>query len=254
MSLLRSLSLVCSLATGLVARGDVPCITLAGSSTVTRVLLPLRAGVEANHGVELRLQPTGSGRGLLALAKGEADAAMLSGPVDFLLARIEADGLASLSLEQLEKLKLADTAKAEVVALIHPTNPVRRLSAGQLQALLTGEISNWKDCGGIDLPVQVIIPDELDGVRATVATTLMAGRPFTTTAVVVMRTPEIVPLVAAKAGAVGLLPRSTLSSDSVWVEIEPKLSVELFIVARKDRLEQNPKLEMVLNSLHSRAR
>ena len=234
MPLLRSLCLLGLIATGLVARGDGPCITLAGSSTVTRVLMPLRAGVEANHNVAIRLQPTGSGRGLLALAADEADAAMLSGPLDYLLARIGADGAAPLTVDRLEKLKLADTSKAEVVALIHPANPVRRLDAGQLRALLTGEIANWKDCGGPDLPVRVIIPDELDGVRATVATTLLAGLAFTETAVVVMRTPDIVPLVAAEAGAVGLLPRSTLTPGSVWAEIEPKLSVELFIVARKD--------------------
>jgi phosphate transport system substrate-binding protein len=243
-----------TVALALNASGETPSILIAGSSTVTRVLMPLKTGVEVAQGVDIRLVPNGSGRGLAELAAGRADAAMLSGPVDYLLARTEAITSTGLRVEQLELLKLAATPKAEVVALVNPTNPVRRLTKEQLQAILSGEITNWKAVGGPDLAVQVVLPDELDGVRATVTTGLMDHRAFSPSAKVVMRASEILPLVAADAGAVGLLPRGTLAAESAWAEIEPRLSVALYIVARKDRLEADPKLEMVLNSLHSRAR
>lgn len=67
MKFLPLVSLLGILVTGSAARGEVPAITLAGSSTVTRVLLPLKAGVEASQGVEIRLVPNGSGRGLADL-------------------------------------------------------------------------------------------------------------------------------------------------------------------------------------------
>lgn len=254
MKFLPLVSLLGILVTGSAARGEVPAITLAGSSTVTRVLLPLKAGVEASQGVEIRLVPNGSGRGLADLAAGRADAAMLSGPLDYLLERVNASAPSGLRIEQLEKLKLADTPKAEVVALLAPGNPVRQLTAGQLRALLSGAIVNWREIGGPDLAVQVVLADELDGVRASLASGLMAGTTFVASAKIVERTPDIVALIAATPGAVGMLPRSTLRGDSVWAEIEPKLSVALYLVARRDRLEVQPKLETVLNSLHSRAR
>jgi phosphate transport system substrate-binding protein len=254
MKFLPLVSLLGILVTGSAARGEVPAITLAGSSTVTRVLLPLKAGVEASQGVEIRLVPNGSGRGLADLAAGRADAAMLSGPLDYLLERVNASAPGGLRSEQLEKLKLADTPKAEVVALLAPGNPVRQLTALQLRDLLSGAIVNWRQIGGPDLPVQVILADELDGVRASLASGLMAGTTFVASAKIVERTPDIVALVVATPGGVGMLPRSTLRGDSVWAEIEPKLSLALHLVARRDRLEANPKLETVLNSLHSRAR
>lgn len=216
--------------------------------------MPLKAGVEAAYGVEIRLLPTGSGRGLAELAAGHADAAMLSGPIDYLLPHVHAVAATGLKAEDFEQLKLAKTSKAEIVALVNPSNPVRTLSADQLRAILTGEIVNWSAVGGPDRPIALILTDELDGVRASVATGLLEGRSFAANAEIVKRVPEILPKVAAAPGAVGLVPRATLAADSVWAEVEPKIAVALYLVARKDHLEADSKLEMVLNSLHSRAR
>jgi phosphate transport system substrate-binding protein len=240
---------------GLALHGDDdPRLKLAGSSTVARVLMPLKAGVEAAYGVVICLQPNGSGRGLADLAAGRVDAAMISGPIDFLLARVNAGTSTGLCIEQLEKLKLADTPKAEIVALLNPANPVRQLTSAQLRSILSGEIDNWSAVGGPNLTIQIVLPDELDGVRATIVTGLMSDAGFAPAARLVARTSDIIPLIAAEPGAVGVLPRGTLAADSVWAEIVPRFSVPLYIVARKDRLEENSKLEMVLNSLHSRAR
>ncbi|HLP02335.1 MAG TPA: substrate-binding domain-containing protein [Opitutaceae bacterium] len=234
---------------------DVPVrFTLAGSSTVTRVLMPLKAGVEAAHHAEIRLVPNGSGRGLAELVGGRADAAMISGPLDDLLEKLAPTRENELRSEQLEKLKLADSPKAEIVALVHPENVVRRLTSDQLRSILVGETTDWSAVGGPARPIRVILPDALDGVRATLATSLLAGREFAAGAKIVERTPDIPGLVAEDAGAIGVLPRGMLAADSAYAEIAPKLVLALYIVARKDRLEEDPKLEMVLNSLHSRAR
>jgi hypothetical protein len=151
----------------------------------------------------------------------------------------------------LDLLKLASTPKAEVVALVHPTNPTRHLTTDQLRRILTGEITNWSALGGSDLPILVILPDELDGVRAAVATALLPGR---STARFTEKLSDILPLIAANPGAIGLAARVTLTPESAWAEIEPHLSVPLYIVARRETLEADPKLELVLNSLQSRAR
>ncbi|HLP09874.1 MAG TPA: substrate-binding domain-containing protein [Opitutaceae bacterium] len=234
---------------------DVPVrFTLAGSSTVTRVLMPLKAGVEAAHHAEIRLVPNGSGRGLAELATGRADAAMISGPLDDLLRQLALTADRELRSEQLEKLKLADSPKAELVALVHPGNRVRQLTTEQLRSILVGAITDWSALGGPAQPINVILPDSLDGVRATLATALLAGREFTASAQIVERTPDIPALVAEDSGAIGVLPRGMLAVDSACAEITPKLALALYIVARKERLEEDPKLETLLNSLHSRAR
>lgn len=239
---------------GSAVRGEPARFTLAGSSTVTRVLMPIKAGVEVARGVEIRLVPIGSGRGLAELLAGHADAAMLSGPIDYLLERLGGGNPGGPTADQFEKLKLAESPKGEVVALLHPANPVRSLTREQVRGILGGELANWSEVGGPDLPVVLILPDDLDGVRATLAVDVMAGGTFSASARAVGRTADIIPAVAAEPGAVGLIPRGTLPADAVCAEIEPRMRVSLYIVALRGRLEEDTSLEMTLNSLHSRAR
>ncbi len=239
---------------GLAARGETVSITLAGSSTVTRVLQPIKAAVEANAAVEIRLLPTGSGRGLVELAAGRADAAMLSGPLDFLLTQVDSATAERLRATPLDQLKLAMSAKADVVALLHPSNPLRRLERTQLQAVLAGKTTNWKELGGPDQAIVVILPNALDGVRATLATALLEGQAFLATARTCEKLAEIPALVAATPGALGVLTRGSLAPDSSHAELVPVLNVGLYLVVSRQKLEANPKLEQVVNSLHSRAR
>lgn len=242
------------LQSGLVARGDEVSITLAGSSTVTRVLLPIKAAVEAGADARIRLLPTGSGRGLVELAAGRADAAMLSGPLDFLLARVDSATADRLHATPLDQLKLARSAKADVVVLLHPSNPLRQLTCAQFRDVLTGRITNWNELGGPDRRIVVVLPDELDGVRATLATGLLDGRQFAATARICAKIAEIPPRVAAEPGALGVVTRGSLAPDASHAELEPTINVGLFLVVPRQKLETNPKLEQIVNSLHSRAR
>lgn len=249
------LSLLCILTSVLPAVGRAAVrYTLAGSSTVTRVLMPHRPGVESAYGVEIQMLPTGSGRGLRELAAGRAAAAMLSGPVDYLLERAAAGGAPVPRPEQLDRLKLAATPKAEVVALVNPDNPIRRLTAEQLRAVLTGAVDNWRELGGAERPIHVIVPDELDGVRATLATGLLQGRAIAGSARCVESQAELLEAVASDPAAVSVVARISVPGGAACAEIEPAIEVPLTIVSVRERLGQDTLLELVLNSLHSRAR
>ena len=236
------------------AGGATVRYTLAGSSTVTRVLLPHRPGVESAYGVELRLLPSGSGAGLVALAAGRAEAAMLSGPVDYLLAKVAELGATALQPAELDQLRLAASPKAEVVALVNAANPVRRLTGEQLRAVLAGEVDNWRELGGEDLRIRLILPEELDGVRATLETGLLRGCAFAPAAHCARDQAELIEAVAADPGAVSVIARVSLPGGAACAEIAPAIEVPLTIVAVRERLGQDTRLETVLNSLHSRAR
>lgn len=43
-----------------------------------------------------------------------------------------------------------------MAAVVHPSNPVSNVSYEQLNAILKGEIKNWKNLGGPDKPIIII--------------------------------------------------------------------------------------------------
>jgi phosphate transport system substrate-binding protein len=84
-------------------------------------------------------------------------------------------GMSSRPINQSDKetypalRNLGDRATEHVVALdgiaviVNPHNPVARLSIPQLRAIYTSQITNWKDVGGIDAPIEIYGRDRDSG-------------------------------------------------------------------------------------------
>ncbi|MBC7092758.1 phosphate ABC transporter substrate-binding protein [Candidatus Bipolaricaulota bacterium] len=54
-------------------------------------------------------------------------------------------------------------ANDAIAVVVHPTNPISRITFAQLRAIYTGEIRNWKDLGGRDQPIVVVSRDTASG-------------------------------------------------------------------------------------------
>jgi len=52
-----------------------------------------------------------------------------------------------------------------VAAVVHPDNPVKRLSSKELQDIYAGRIVNWKTIGGDDRPINIYTRDKSSGTR-----------------------------------------------------------------------------------------
>jgi phosphate transport system substrate-binding protein len=147
-------------------------IVIQGSGAFsTLVLEPNQAAIEAASGVELTIIPNKSSLGLERLLEGNADLAMLSDFIDVQAAplRTKKPGL------PFEKLRVFEVAPSRAAFLVHPSNPVRSATPDQLRGLLTGDIANWRELGGPDLPVRVAIVRE-GGSTAMIERQFLGGR------------------------------------------------------------------------------
>jgi phosphate transport system substrate-binding protein len=129
-------------------------IKLAGSPTsITTVFSPIKEPYEASTGNKLSITITSEVvKALIALEKGEVDMASINGlSFDDLIAKAKAQGVAI----DPASLKRTQVSTSNLIVLLHKTNKVKKLSNDQLKAIFTGKITNWRDAGGADAPINV---------------------------------------------------------------------------------------------------
>ena len=140
--------LVCSL-TG--CGGTKETVTTDGSTSMNKVIGALGEAFEADTGIAVTYNATGSGAGIQAVLEGRCNI-----------------GLSSRNLKAEEAAKgLVGTVLAYdgIAIVVNPGNPVNDLDLESIAKIYTGEIKNWKEVGGIDAEIVLIGREAGSGTR-----------------------------------------------------------------------------------------
>ena len=187
-------------------------LVLQGSTTFTTgVAQPFAVAVEAQTGHHLEIIPNKSSLGLLALLEHKADLAMISTTLEreTEILRKSDPGL------PFQRLRAFEIARTRAALVIHPDNPVRTARLQDIGKILTGEISNWKQLGGPDLPIRVVAVREGGGVLASVEARLLGAAHISAPdAIRVQVGTQIVRVVAQEPGALGITQLAIVKSSS----------------------------------------
>ena len=151
-------------------------VKISGASTVFAAFVSSgKDAVEKSTGHTLQVISSNSGKGLADLASGASDIAMVSEPMDVAgpLAEVAGTKIDAKAVQYFE-LK-----KDEIVFVVHPSNPVSKLTPEQLRDILAGKIANWKDVGGKDKPIVVYGEGPTAGTRAMIKKLVLGGAEYT---------------------------------------------------------------------------
>ena len=144
-----------------------------GSTTFTHdVMEPYQSAIEASSGHKLTVVPNKSSLGILALFEKRADFAMISGPLEKEVENLKLH-YPDLPFDQLRTFNVLNTRMAFA---INRDNPVRAITADKMRSILLGEISNWRDVGGPDLPIRIVQVRDGGGVQASIENELLHGK------------------------------------------------------------------------------
>jgi phosphate transport system substrate-binding protein len=132
-------------------------ISIRGSNTIGEELAPrLVAEYKKDHkDAAFDLEFKGSGYGIGALMGGYCDIAGSSKPI-----AKEQEEIAQIRGVKFKEYILGSYT---VSILVNAANPVSNLTSNQVQAIFTGKIQNWKEVGGSDAPVHLLIRDPVSG-------------------------------------------------------------------------------------------
>jgi len=131
-------------------------IHIDGSTTVGPIVDAFVGAFAKSHpGVKFSVKKTGSGDGAAALIDGRCDIAAMS---------------RFMKPDEYQKAVAAGKAPVPfsvcmdgVCLIVHPSNSVRQLNKEQVKKIYTGQITNWKELGGTDLPIVAISRDTSSG-------------------------------------------------------------------------------------------
>lgn len=192
-------------------------LTLAGSTSMEKLCEAMSESfMEANPGVTVTVEYTGSGAGLESLASGSVDI-----------------GNASRALKEEEA---ANGAVENVVAIdgiaviVDTANDVTDISAENLAKIYTGEITNWSDLGGIDQPIVVVGREAGSGTRDAFEE-LLEVKDACRYAQELDSTGAVLAKVASTPGAIGYVSLDVVDDTVIGVKIDGVQPTEEQILA-----------------------
>jgi phosphate transport system substrate-binding protein len=149
-------------------------VVIRGSNTIGEELAPrLISEYQKDHKTAMfDLEFKGTGYGLGALMGHFCDIAAASKPVGK-----EQEEIAKIRNFQFKEYVLGSYV---VTILVNSGNPVSNLSSNQVLSLFTGQVQNWKEVGGPDAPVHLLVRDPVSGTHLGFKELAMANQDYGT--------------------------------------------------------------------------
>ncbi len=184
--------MLCALALLPGCRGSkVKSVSVIGSTSVEPFAEYLAEKFEEHNGdIKIDVQGGGSTAGLQALTSGLADIGMCS---------------RSLSAAEKETLQPIVIARDGLAVIVNLSNPIGQLTLDQVRQLYAGKITNWKELGGPDRNIHLIMREEGSGTREAFMNMVMGKQDPALRALVQESNGAVRELVSTDPAAVGYI-------------------------------------------------
>lgn len=171
-------------------------LQLEGSTTVGPIGDAFaEAFMDAYPEVKITVKKTGSGDGAAALVDSRCDIAMMSRFMK---------GKEFKKASHYDVFPVAHAIAMDgVCVVVHPSNPINKLTSQQIRDIYTGKITNWKELGGADLKIVPLTRDTSSGTFETFHKLLMKKEKMAPVVETVNSNPQAHARVKSTKGAIG---------------------------------------------------
>lgn len=171
---------------------------IKGSDTLLPLTQELAEEYLAEHPeAEIIVTGGGSGVGIAALMENTTDIAMASRSIKF--------GEKMKFAEEGLKAVEVTVAYDALAVVVHPSNPVSRLTREQLEAIFRGKITNWKEVGGEDRKIVVYSRETSSGTYEFFKESVLENKNYMSSILSMPATGAIIQSVRQTKGAIGYI-------------------------------------------------
>lgn len=185
-----------------------------------------------NEKTNLTIEVIGNGtdRGIADLIEGRSDVAMLAAPLADIAKKLNEKKPGYVDVTLLKELKIGI---CEIILIANNSNSIKNITSAQAVGILSGTIKNWKDIGGSDMPVSVVVAMPGNGIRTNIEKQLLKELPFSADARQVTNPAQVITVVAQLPGGIGPLGMSMVDSKISVVKISDKKILAPMILVTK---------------------
>ncbi len=184
-------------------------LSIKGSDTFGKELgPPLIAAFQAqNAGTEIELTSLGSASGIADLLEGTCDVAASTRSLD----ETEQRMARSKGIE----LKSAIAGYYGLAVVVNANNPLKDLSDAAVLNVFAGKATNWKQVGGPDRPIEVLIRDASGGSHLGFRELATGNQPYAAHAQGFASFEELAQAVAVRPDAIGYVEMNLVSQPGI---------------------------------------
>lgn len=154
-------------------------VRMAGSSTVFKEIVePALPALAKRERIVVAPDIRGTGMGFVALDRGDVDVVLASADLPEVVDAAKQLGWSPGEGFDISSFQTFKIFEAEIRVITNFANKVKDLTKEQIVGIFQGTIENWKEVGGEDLPIMVVLPEKGRATRQVFQEKVMAGRPF----------------------------------------------------------------------------
>ncbi len=215
----------------------------AGAAPTENVFAKIKDPMEKSIGLKLNLVSSGPVQALKDLDEKKVQAAC--GGITFgdWMKMMEKEGYA---IADPSVYKQRVIGKDMVKLMAHKGVAVPTLSKDQLKSIFTGKVTSWKEVGGPDLPVIVVLGSKIPGTQAVFQKQMMDDEPYLQKTTEATTAADVKEKVSATPGAVGLGPVSLVDGTIASPEI-PEVGRPITLITRGEPSAEVTKLIDYIN-------
>lgn len=116
-----------------------------------------------------------------------------------------------------------------IAIITHPQNDLSGLSMDALRQIYQGQITNWRELGGVDQAIQVISREAGSGTRAEFELRVMGSRRTTASAQVAPSSAAMISSVAEQVGSIGYVSMVYVDQTVKMLEIDGVLPSQISV-------------------------
>lgn len=189
------LAMVCALVFGVASNADEKMV-VEGSSTVGPIAKAFAEYLmEKDKSLNITVNESGSGNGAQALIDGQCQVADMS--------RFMKDKEFKAAVANGAMPTASAIAMDGIAIVVNPVNSIKNLSVEEIRKIFMGEITNWKELNGPDMPIIIISRDSSSGTYETFENLVMKKEKINSSAEYVGSNGQMRARVQSTKGAIG---------------------------------------------------